>query len=123
MGSIFDSHAHYDDTAFDADRDELLTALPQGGVCGVINAASDVASAHRSLALADRYPYIFAAVGIHPEAANTYTAESIATLEALVAHPRAVAIGEIGLDYHWEDNPPRDVQRACFEAQLQLAKN
>lgn len=119
--TIFDSHAHYDDAAFDTDREELLAALPQGGVCGVINAASDIDSARRSLALADTYPYMYAAVGIHPEAADTYTAEAVAVLEQLAAHPRAVAIGEIGLDYHWEDNPPREVQRACFEAQLQLA--
>ncbi len=121
MAMIFDSHAHYDDPAFDEDRDALLAALPTGGVCGVINAASDIPSAHRSLALADRYSYMYAAVGIHPEAANTYTAEAIPLLESLAAHPRAVAIGEIGLDYHWEDNPPREVQRACFEAQLALA--
>lgn len=119
--TIFDSHAHYDDAAFDADRAALLAALPAGGVCGVINAASDVDSARRSLTLADAYPYVYAAVGIHPEAADTYTAESVTTLASLAAHPRAVAIGEIGLDYHWEDNPPREVQRACFEAQLQLA--
>jgi len=119
--AIFDSHAHYDDTAFDPDRDTLLAALPAGGVCGVINAASDADSARRSLLLAERYPYMYAAVGIHPEAANTYTAESIPLLEQLAAHPRAVAVGEIGLDYHWEDNPPREAQRTCFEAQLQLA--
>ncbi len=121
MARIFDSHAHYDDAAFDTDRDELLAALPSGGVCGVINAASDVESARRSLALAETYPYFYAAVGIHPEAANTYTADATATLERLAAHPRAVAVGEIGLDYHWEDNPPREVQRTCFEAQLELA--
>lgn len=121
MAMIFDSHAHYDDMAFDADRDALLAALPQGGVCGVINAASDVDSARRSLALSETYPYMYAAVGIHPEAANTYSEDALATLETLAAHPRAVAIGEIGLDYHWEDNPSREVQRACFEAQLQLA--
>lgn len=121
MAMIFDSHAHYDDTAFDEDRAALLDALPQGGVCGVINAASDIDSAHRSVALAETYPYLYAAVGIHPEAANTYSEEALAALETLAAHPRAVAIGEIGLDYHWEDNPPREVQRACFEAQLQLA--
>lgn len=121
MAMIFDSHAHYDDTAFDEDRAALLAALPEGGVCGVINAASDVASARRSITLAEAYPYLYAAVGIHPEAANTCDEDALAALEALAAHPRAVAIGEIGLDYHWEENPPREVQRACFEAQLALA--
>ncbi len=118
---IFDSHAHYDDAAFDADREDLLAALPAGGVCGVVNAASDVESARRSLVLAETYPHMYAAVGIHPEAANTYSNEALTALETMAAHPRAVAIGEIGLDYHWEGNPPREVQRACFEAQLQLA--
>lgn len=118
---IFDSHAHYDDTAFDEDRDALLAAFPAAGVTGVINAASDVDSARRSIALAEAYPFVWAAVGIHPEAADTFGADVLPALEALAAHPRAVAIGEIGLDYHWEDNPPRAQQRACFEAQLALA--
>ncbi len=118
---IFDSHAHYDDTAFEEDRDALLTAFPESGVVGVVNAASDVDSARRSLALAERYPFLYAAVGIHPEAADTFSPAVLPTLEALAAHPRAVAIGEIGLDYHWEENPPRDEQKACFEAHLTLA--
>ena len=118
---IFDSHAHYDDAAFEEDRDELLAAFPQSGVVGVVNAASDLDSAHRSLALAEQYPFLYAAVGIHPEAANTYTPAILPLLESLAAHPRAVAIGEIGLDYHWENNPPREVQKACFEAHLALA--
>lgn len=118
---IFDSHAHYDDTAFDADRDDLLAAFPAGGVIGVINAASDLDSARRSLALAEQYPFFYAAVGIHPEAADTYSPAVLPTLETLAAHPRAVAIGEIGLDYHWEENPPREQQKACFEAHLALA--
>lgn len=119
---IFDSHAHYDDTAFDEDRDALLASFPASGVVGVVNAASDVDAAHRSLALAERYPFVYAAVGIHPEAADTFSPAVLPTLETLAAHPRAVAIGEIGLDYHWEENPPRAVQQACFEAQLALAK-
>ncbi len=118
---IFDSHAHYDDTAFAADRDTLLTTFPESGVVGVINAASDLDSAHRSLAMAEQYPFLYAAVGIHPEAADTFSPAVLPTLESLAAHPRAVAIGEIGLDYHWEENPPRDCQKACFEAHLTLA--
>ncbi len=118
---IFDSHAHYDDAAFEEDRDTLLAAFPQSGVVGVVNAASDLDSARRSLTLAAHYPFLYAAVGIHPEAANTCTPDALLKLESLAAHPRAVAIGEIGLDYHWEDNPPREVQKACFEAHLALA--
>lgn len=118
---IFDSHAHYDDTAFDTDRDELLAALPHEGVAGIINAASSVSSARFSLALAERYPHVWAAVGVHPEAVATMTDDDLAAIEQMAAHPRAVAIGEIGLDYHWEDNAPREEQIARFEEQLELA--
>lgn len=118
---IFDSHAHYDDTAFAEDRDALLAAFPESGVVGVVNAASDLESTHRSLALAEQYPFLYAAVGIHPEAADTFSPAVLPTLESLAAHPRAVAIGEIGLDYHWEENPSRECQKACFEAHLTLA--
>ena len=119
---IFDSHAHYDDGAFDNDRAELLAALPAGGVCGVINAASDLNSARRSIQMAAEYPYIYAAVGVHPEAAGKFDDATIPTLRELAAAPKVVAIGEIGLDYHWEDNAPREIQIACFERQLELAK-
>lgn len=119
---IFDSHAHYDDGAFDNDRAELLAALPAGGVCGVINAASDLDSARRSIEMAAEYPHIWAAVGVHPEAAHKFDTATIPTLRELAAAPKVVAIGEIGLDYHWEDNAPREVQIACFERQLELAK-
>lgn len=119
---IFDSHAHYDDGAFNEDRAELLAALPAGGVCGVINAASDLDSARRSIEMAAEYPYIHAAVGVHPEAAHKFDDTTIPTLRELAAAPKVVAIGEIGLDYHWEDNAPQEVQIACFERQLELAK-
>lgn len=118
---IFDSHAHYDDPAFDADRDSLLAALPAGGVVGVVNAASDLASARRSVELAARRPYIWAAVGVHPEAADTFGADTLPALRELAAAPRVVAVGEIGLDYHWPDGAPRDRQIDCFERQLALA--
>lgn len=118
---IFDSHAHYDDAAFDADRDELLAALPGRGVGCVINAASDLSSAARCIDLAARWPHVWAAVGIHPEAADTFSPASLPALRELAAAPKAVAVGEIGLDYHWPDNPGREAQLACFEAQLQLA--
>lgn len=119
---IFDSHAHYDDTAFDADRDTLLGAFPSAGVIGVINAASDLTSAEKSVAFATRYPFIWAAVGIHPEAAGRMTAADLPRLRELAEMPRVVAIGEIGLDYHYPDGAPREQQIACFEQQLELAR-
>ncbi len=119
---IFDSHAHYDASAFDGDREAVLTGLPSRGVIGVINAASDLASAAMSLAMAAQHPYMAAAVGVHPEAAGELPADWLEQLRALAAAPKVCAIGEIGLDYHWEDACPRERQIAVFRAQLALAK-
>jgi len=119
---IFDSHAHYDDAHFDADRDALLSSLAAHGVGAVVNAACDLASSRAGLALAERYDFLWSAAGVHPSESETLNDEALAEIEAIAAHPRVVAIGEIGLDYYWEDNPPREVQRAAFERQLLLAK-
>ena len=110
MASIFDSHAHYDDEAFAADRDELLASLHAGNVCGILNASASLASSRMSVQLAERYPFVWAAVGIHPEEAAHTTAEDIEELRRLYDHPRVVAVGEIGLDYHYEDSCPREKQ-------------
>ena len=118
---IFDSHAHYDDAAFDEDREALLAALPSKSVCGVVNAASNLASSRAGLALAEKYPFVWAAVGLHPEDAAGAREEELAEYRMLAAHPRAVAIGEIGLDYHWEDACPRELQKLWFRRQLALA--
>ncbi len=122
MASIFDSHAHYDDEAFASDRDELLAGLHAGNVCGILNASASLASSRMSVQLAERYPFVWAAVGIHPEEAAHTTAEDIEELRRLFDHPRVVAVGEIGLDYHYEDSCPREKQLEIFEAQLKLAK-
>ena len=116
---IFDSHAHYDDEAFDGDRDALLSRLPERGVCAVVNCASGLASARKSLALAGRYPYLYAAVGVHPQELDKERPDP-ALLAELAADKKSVAIGEIGLDYHY-DTVPREMQRAAFEQQLALA--
>lgn len=119
--SIFDSHAHYDDSAFEADRNELLTRLPTQGVSHVINAGCDLASSQRSIALAEAYPFVYAAVGWHPEAAASFTEAAWQTMLPLFSHQKVVAVGEIGLDYHYEDACPRAKQQVCFEKQLQYA--
>lgn len=121
MAMIFDSHAHYDDTAFDEDRDELLRSFPDRGVEGVITCAVDAVSARRNIQLAETYPHVWCAVGIHPEEAAGASEEDWQVCEALTAHPKAVAIGEIGLDYHYEDACPRETQRYWFEKQLEAA--
>jgi TatD DNase family protein len=119
---IFDSHAHYDDEAFDADRDELLQKLPEKGICRVVNIGSDLISSNASVKLAAQYPYIYAAVGIHPECATDLPKNYLEQLKQLLKQPKVVAIGEIGLDYHYEDGAPREVQKQVFESQLKLAK-
>lgn len=118
MALIFDSHAHYDDTAFDEDRDALLAGFPKNGVEGVINCGVNADSSRRCIAMAEQYPHVWCAVGIHPEEAGRVTEEDRQICKGLAAHPKAVAIGEIGLDYHWEDACPRDRQIYRFEQQL-----
>lgn len=122
LAGIFDSHAHYDDEAFDADRDSLLEELPRRGVCGVVNCGSDLESSRASVRLAARYPYFFAAAGIHPECAKDAPADYAEQLERLLTEPKVVAVGEIGLDYHFTENAPREVQKAILETQLVLAQ-
>ncbi len=121
MNSIFDSHAHYDDKAFDEDRDQVLEHLPSLGVCGVVNCGTDKKSSLDSLALSDKFDFVFAACGVHPHSADDGdSAAFIKELFALTKAKKCVAIGEIGLDYHY-DFAPREVQKQVFEAQLATA--
>ncbi len=120
---IFDSHAHYESEQFDADREELLgSLLPQKGVVGVINMGSDMESLRQTVELCDKYDYFYGAVGIHPECAADLPEDWLEQVEALLSHPKIVAVGEIGLDYHWEDACPRERQKEVFIAQLELAE-
>ena len=121
MNNIFDSHAHYDSEAFNDDRKELLHALPSQGVCGIINCASDMASAITSLELADEFDFIYAACGVHPHEAEGCKQGYIDVLRKLCSEEKCVAVGEIGLDYHY-DFSPRDIQKKVFEEQIVLAK-
>ncbi len=121
MNNIFDSHAHYDSEAFDADRKELLSALPLQGVCGIVNCGSDMASSLKSLELADEFEFVYAACGIHPHEAEGCKDGYLSVLKKLCSEAKCVAVGEIGLDYHY-DFSPRDIQQKVFEDQLALAK-
>ena len=118
---LFDSHAHYDDKRFDKDRDALLQSLPGHGVGYVTNIGCDVPTSRKSIALAERYGFIYATVGVHPHNADEMVPGDIETLEALMAHPKVRALGEIGLDYHY-DFSPRMVQMKRFAEQLDLAQ-
>lgn len=116
---IFDTHAHYDDGQFDGDRDELLRSLCRGGVGNVVDVGAGLKSTAQAIALAEEYPFVYAAAGVHPTETQELTEESFAWLAAQLAKEKVVAVGEIGLDYHWDT--PRDIQKYWFERQLALA--
>ena len=118
---IFDTHAHYDADRFDSDRDALLSAMPGVGVGLVLDPGCDLPSSHAAAELAERYPHVYAAVGIHPEDCDGFQDGDLTELRQLLEQPKVVAIGEIGLDYYWEDNPPRAFQQTVFRKQLALA--
>lgn len=121
--SIFDSHAHYDDAQFDGDREELLGhILPEKGVSGVINMAADLASCQTTWELTQRYGYVYGAAGIHPEEARDLPHDWLEQVRAWLSRPKMVAVGEIGLDYHWLDACPKDRQQEVFGLQLELAR-
>ena len=118
---IFDSHAHYDDARFDADREKILSDMPKNNVCGIINCGTDIATSLFSLKLAEKFPFIFAAVGYHPESVNHNAKFDKNKLMELAKNKKVVAIGEIGLDYYWEKDF-KEKQIDFFEKQLCLAK-
>jgi TatD DNase family protein len=118
---LFDTHAHMDDRAFDADRAQLLRALPEQGISYLMNPGCSLASSRNADALSKEYDYIYAAVGSHPDAADEVNEEVLEEYRKLCKqNPKIRAIGEIGLDYHYEDIP-RDLQQKAFRAQMELA--
>ena len=120
---IFDTHAHYYDEAFDPDRDALLSALPERGVALVVCPGCDLASSEQSVALAGRYPFLYAAAGYHPENLEGVSLSDLDGVRALCGHEKVVAVGEIGLDYYWVKTPEgRAFSRDMFDAQLSLAE-
>lgn len=121
MGKIFDSHAHYDDEKFETDRREILDGLFSDKVCGILNCGCDLKSSLMSVKLADEYEGIYAAVGVHPHEAEDMTDEDFSEILKLLNEKKVVAIGEIGLDFHY-DFSPRDKQIEMFERQVQLSK-
>lgn len=120
MMGIFDSHAHYDDTAFDEDRDVLLSGLKDSGVELVVNVGSSIETTRKTIEIISRYPFVFGSAGIHPEECGDTTEADIDWIESVFDNKKIVAVGEIGLDYHY-DEPPRDIQQKWFRRQLELA--
>ena len=124
MENIFDTHAHYDDEAFADDAPELLGSLPEKGVVGIVTCAVDLISSAHSLELAKKYPYVYAALGYHPEKAGDERKGDLELIaELLEAEEKAVAVGEIGLDYYYDDGAPRETQIDLFCRQIELAKD
>ena len=124
---LFDTHAHYDDDWFDADRDALLSSMPEHNVGLILNPGCTVETSEIAVRLAQTYDFVYAAVGIHPEYSMGVTAADIDRIRELSAHPKVRAIGEIGLDYYWEKRspettPPREEQQKLLRAQLELAR-
>ena len=118
---LFDTHAHMDDRAFDEDRDLLLQGLADKGVCLVMNPGCSLESSENAVRLAERYPFVYAAVGSHPDAADEVNDQVLERYRALARHEKVKAIGEIGMDYHYEDIP-RQLQLVAFRKQLELAR-
>ncbi len=121
MGKIFDSHAHYDDEKFETDRQEVLDGLFSDKVCGIINCGCDLKSSLMSIELSNKYKEIYAAVGVHPHEAEDVDENEFSEIIKLISNPKVVAIGEIGLDFHY-DFSPREIQIQMFERQVKLAK-
>ena len=119
--AIFDTHAHYDSGGFNSDREEVLAALPAAGVTLVVDPGCDVESSRDAIALAEKFPHVYAAVGIHPSDCEGTDDTTLEAIRALARHEKVVAIGEIGLDYYWQDNPPREFQQMVFRRQIELA--
>ena len=117
---FFDTHAHYDSGAFNADRFEILDSMPAGNVGLIVDPGCDLISSKTAIALSERYDYVYAAVGWHPEDMDKLSDEAYAELEKLAEHPKCVAIGEIGLDYYWDASHKYE-QKVLFRRQIELA--
>ena len=117
---IFDTHAHYDDDAFDEDRDVLLSGMREQNVEYIVNVGASMASSERSIKLAEKYPFVYAAVGVHPDEVGELDEEKFEKLREWTTHEKVKAVGEIGLDYYW-DKEGHDLQKHWFMRQMELA--
>lgn len=118
---LFDTHAHLSDDAFDADRHELIPKLPESGIARIVDVACDVRTAHKTIELIDRYPFIYGTVGMHPHDVKYMNNSLMDRIAESLGHEKMLALGEIGLDYHY-DLSPREDQKKWFVEQLELAK-
>ncbi len=119
---IFDSHAHYDDEAFNEDREKVIQGLKDKGVIGILNCGASMEGTRMSVELSNKYDFIYSAVGIHPQYAEVVNEEVLQELRNLTRNPKVRAIGEIGLDYYYEESPSREIQMAAFKLQMEMAR-
>ncbi len=117
---LFDSHVHLDDSRFDEDREELISSLSENGIDYVVNIGADLSTSRNSIELSEKYSFVYATVGVHPHEVKSMTEDDIILLRELSRHDKVVAIGEIGLDYYY-DNSPRELQKKWFIRQIELA--
>ncbi|BCJ96892.1 deoxyribonuclease [Anaerocolumna cellulosilytica] len=117
---IFETHAHYDDEAFDKDREELLKSFEAEGIGYIVNIGASIETSKKTLELTKRFPFVYGAIGVHPEEAAELNEENFDWLKKAAKEPKVVAVGEIGLDYYWKTEP--EVQKIWFERQMELAK-
>lgn len=120
MKAIFDSHAHYDDEAFDSDRESLLSSMEEKGVGRIVNVGASLSTTKQTLELTQKYPFVYGAAGVHPDETGELNEENFRWLEWAAGQEKMVAVGEIGLDYYW-DNVEKDIQKKWFARQLALA--
>ena len=118
---IFDTHAHYDDEAFDEDRTELLGRLQEAGIGAVMNVAASLERCRSTIKLAEAHDWIYGSVGVHPSETGEMDQEGLQWIKEQCDRPVIKAVGEIGLDYYWEE-PAHDIQKKWFEAQMDLAR-
>lgn len=120
MLGIFDSHAHYDDTAFDEDRDILLSGMKDSGIDYIVNISASMDTLYKTLEIVKKYPYVYGSAGVHPSECGELTENDIDIIKNVCSDKKIVAVGEIGLDYHYPE-PARDIQKKWFERQLDVA--
>ena len=120
---IFDTHAHYDDEAFDADRDVLLESMESNGIGKIVNVCASIDGLEKTIALMEKYPFVYGAIGVHPDDADQMTQETLDKIRTLLQHEKAVAVGEIGLDYYWhKEKEEHLIQQNMFRAQMEIAR-
>lgn len=120
---IFDTHAHYDDDAFDEDREALLASMQEGGIGYIVNACASIDGLDNTIELIEKYPFMYGAAGVHPDDAGEMTEETLNKIRAMAKHEKIVAIGEIGLDYYWhKEEDEHRIQQKMFRRQMDIAR-